>query len=84
MTNEGYFLNGKFYPLEYDRNYKNGLLHGVTKSYSYNYPIYVDMETEYKNGKRDGLSIRLDRDKNHYNSKCYKNGEEIIMSYCKK
>ena len=86
MTNEGYFLNGDFYPLQNERNYKNGLLHGVTKFYhSYNYPIYVMNETEYKNGKRDGITFFWGtRDRDHYISKCYKNDEEIIMSYCKK
>ena len=83
-TDIGYFLNGAFYPLQKEGIYKNGLRHGIHKTYeSYRDKTLLRSKAEYKNGKREGLSFNYDG-KRVLNSTCYKNDDEIIMSYCKK
>ncbi len=83
---KGYFINGFFYPLQKEGIYKNGLRHGIHKTYAdyYTYDeTWLRSKVEYKNGKREGLSFNYDGE-TVLNSTCYKNDDEIIMSYCKK
>ena len=56
----------------------------IHKTYeSYRDKTWLRSKAEYKNGKREGLSFNYDG-KRVLNSTCYKNDDEIIMSYCKK
>ena len=79
---ETYFLEGH---LSYKSNWKDGQQYGRTLTYRNRGRDSIIMgETNYKDGKKDGLDAGYDIIGSVTYSYCYKNDEETDMSYCEK
>jgi hypothetical protein len=76
---ESYYSNGK---LSAKRNYKDGELDGVFKFYHPENGQLV-YKQNYKDGQQDGIAESYYKNELLYKD-CYKNDEQIDMSYCEK
>jgi|GEM_PF-724307 antitoxin component YwqK of YwqJK toxin-antitoxin module len=79
---ETYFQGGH---LSYKSNWKDGQQYGRTLTYmNRGRKSIIYGETNYKDGKKDGLDAGYDIAGYVTYSYCYKNDEETDMSYCEK
>ena len=72
---EDFHENGQLYSR---KNYKDGKEEGLTEEFWENGQL--QFRINFKNGKEDGLWEYFDEDGNL--TSCYKNDEEVDMSYC--
>ncbi|MDB3950296.1 hypothetical protein N9403_01525 [Gammaproteobacteria bacterium] len=83
---ETFHTNGK---ISHRKNYINGLLEGFHESFTYTGEL--SRKNHYKNDELHGLQVWYDQPKGDFSNGtgyvedvtwCYKNGQEVDMSYC--